>query len=243
MARVGRIERSCGEARKAARAINLGVLPGYVSEAYGVNNHRVVFGLLYDKKERSYPFRWKDGRMKVLEGGPMGAFSRRTFRTGTRSTSAARSRPRCSWPVSGARCGGRARGRRVLSLALPGHTWTNAWSISDDGVVSGWSRKLPNDDAENDPVIWTKSGKIIALKTLPGRADGAAEQTNSPGLTVGYLGNLGTDTDPESDQVAVWRTQGAAPRDGDRSSDRYAYGELVDANDRGQALAMSGTFT
>jgi probable HAF family extracellular repeat protein len=43
---------------KAARAVNLGVLPGYVSsEAYGVNNHRVVFGLLYDKKERTFPFR------------------------------------------------------------------------------------------------------------------------------------------------------------------------------------------
>ena len=43
------------------------MLPGYVeSEAYGVNNDRVVFGLLYDKQERTFPFRWKDGRMKLL---------------------------------------------------------------------------------------------------------------------------------------------------------------------------------
>jgi hypothetical protein len=45
------------------------VLSGYVcSEAYGVNNRRVVFGLLHDKKERSFPFRWKDGRMTGLRG-------------------------------------------------------------------------------------------------------------------------------------------------------------------------------
>ena len=31
-------------------------------------------------------------------------------------------------------------------------------------------------------------------------------------MTVGYLGNLGTDTDPESDQAAVWRTRTAAPQ-------------------------------
>ena len=54
---------------KAARAVDLGVPRGYVSsEAYGVNNHRVVFGLLYDKKERAFPFRWKDGHMTLLKG-------------------------------------------------------------------------------------------------------------------------------------------------------------------------------
>ena len=43
---------------KVSSAIDLGLLPGYVSsEAYGVNNDRVVFGLLYDKKERAVPFR------------------------------------------------------------------------------------------------------------------------------------------------------------------------------------------
>ena len=97
------------------------------------------------------------------------------------------------------------KGKATFLRPLPGHTWTNAWSIGKDGVVSGWSRKLPNDDGENNPVIWTRSGKVIALKTAPGRADGAAEATNRSGLTVGYLGNLGTDTDPESDQAAVWR--------------------------------------
>ena len=78
---------------KAAGAVDLGVLPGYVaSEAYGVNNDRVVFGLLYDKQERTFPFRWQNGRMTVLKeprraraaGGHPG--SRRT-----RSTSVVRS--------------------------------------------------------------------------------------------------------------------------------------------------------
>ena len=54
---------------KVEGAVDLGVLPGYVaSEAYGVNNDRVVFGLLYDKKERTFPFRWENGRMTVLKG-------------------------------------------------------------------------------------------------------------------------------------------------------------------------------
>ena len=47
-----------------------------------------------------------------------------------------------------------ATGKASSLPALPGHTWTNAWSINSDGVVSGWSRKLPNDDGENNPVIW-----------------------------------------------------------------------------------------
>src|SRR5262245_3456232 len=50
-------------------AIDLGVLPGYIgSEAYGINDRRVVFGLLYDKNERTVPFRWEKGRMTVLKG-------------------------------------------------------------------------------------------------------------------------------------------------------------------------------
>ncbi len=52
---------------KVAAAVDLGVLPGYVSsEAYGVTNDRVVFGLLFDRKERTFPFRWMNGRMTVL---------------------------------------------------------------------------------------------------------------------------------------------------------------------------------
>ena len=54
---------------KAADAVDLGVLPGYVtSEAYGVNNERVVLGLLFDRKERAVPFRWENGHMTVLRG-------------------------------------------------------------------------------------------------------------------------------------------------------------------------------
>ena len=50
-------------------------------------------------------------------------------------------------------------------------------------------------------MIWTKSGKAVPMVTPAGRADGAAEATNRAGVTVGYLGNLGTDDDPESERV------------------------------------------
>ena len=82
-------------------------------------------------------------------------------------------------------------------------------------------------------------GKVVALKTAPGRADGIAEATSHAGLTVGYLGNQ-TDTDPEMDQFAVWRTRTAEPQlMGALRPNLIA--EFVDVNDRGQAAGMTGT--
>jgi hypothetical protein len=210
--------------------------------AIGINNKRVVFGLLYDKQERTYPFRWKAGRMTLLKG-PDGrrqqadipdrnAINDRGEIVGTLIAGGQRQAVRWS------------RDGNATSLpALPGHGWTNAWSINSDGVVSGWSRQQPNDDGENNPVIWDKSGSVVALKTLPDRADGAAEATNRTGLTVGYLGNLGTDADPERDNAAVWSAATAEPLLLGPPAPAYGYSELVDVNDRGQAASASGSFT
>ena len=180
-----------------------------------MNNHRVVFGLLYDKRERAFPFRWKHGRMTVLSG-PGGRIRQADVpdrnainERGQIAGDAARRRPAARGALD-------AQGQGDLLPPLPGHSWTNAWSINQRGVVSGWSRKLPNDDGENNPVIWTRSGKVVALKTAPGRADGAAEATNRSGLTVGYLGNLGTDTDPETTRPRCGGPEGAAAAAGPR---------------------------
>ena len=204
---------------KAAGAVDLGVLPGYVaSEAYGVNNDRVVFGVLYDKKERTFPFRWEAGHMTVLKG-PNGRPQQADV--SQRNAINDRGEMAATLIVAGQRQAVRwsADGKATRLPALPGHTWTNAFGINSDGVVSGWSRKLPNEDGEENPVIWDASGKVIPLKTAPGRADGIAEATNRSGLTVGYLGNLGTDgmpgvanTDPERDNAVVWQSRTAAPR-------------------------------
>ena len=235
---------------KVEDAVDLGVLPGYVSsEAYGINNEGVVFGLLYDKKERTFPFRWRAGRMTVLKGlngrlqqadvPDRNTVNDRGQMTGTLLIAGQRQAVRWS-----------PGGKATRLPALPGHTWTNAWSINSDGVVSGWSRKLPNDDGENNPVIWDASGKVVALDTAPGRADGAAEATNRSGLTVGYLGNLGTDgrpgvpnTDPERGNAVVWPTRTAKPRLLGRPAPVHAIAELVDVNERGEAAGMSGTLT
>lgn len=160
--------------------------------AIGINNKRVVFGLLHDKQERTYPFRWKAGRMTLLKG-PDGrrqqadipdrnAINDRGEIVGTLITGGQRQAVRWS-----------RDGNATPLPALPGHRWTNAWSINSDGVVSGWSRQQPNDDGENNPVIWDKSGSVVALKTLPDRADGAAEATNRTGLTVGASGSFTKD--------------------------------------------------
>src|SRR5262245_6204768 len=227
----------------AAGAVDLGVLPGYVSsEAYGVTDDRMVLGLLYDAKERAVPFRWKNGRMTVLKG-PNGRLLY-TDNPGAGGRNAINRRGEVAWTVivRGNRRAVRwsAAGKASFLPGLPGHAWTDAFSINDDGVVSGWSRRLPSKDGEENPVLWTSSGKVIPLKTVPGRADGIADATNRAGLTVGYLGNLGTDADPESDQFAVWRTRTAEPQLLGPVRPNLIT-EFVDVNDRGQVVGMTGT--
>ena len=238
---------------KAADAIDLGVLPGYVaSEAYGVNDRRVVLGLLYDTKERAVPFRWADGRMTVLKG-PNGRLVY-TDNPGSGGRNSINSRGEMAWTVIVRGNRGAVRwtseGKATFLPALPGHTWTDAFGINDQGVVSGWSRRLPNEDGEENPVLWDASGKVVPLKTAPGRADGIAEATNRSGLTVGYLGNAGTDgmpgvpnTDPERDNAVVWQSRSAEPRLLGRPAPVHVIAELVDVNDRGQAAGTAGTLT
>ena len=234
-------------------ALDLGVLPGYVSsEAYGVNDDRVVFGLLYDRKERAFPFRWEGGRMTVLNG-PSGR-PQPTDNPGAGGRNAINARGEIAWTlvVNGDRRAVRwtRDGKGAFLPAVPGHTWTDAFSINDDGIVSGWSRKLPNEDGAENPVLWTRSGKVVPLKIAPNRADGIAEATNGSGLTVGYLGNVGTDgmpgvpnTDPERDNAVVWRSREARPHLLGRPAPVHFIAELVDVNERGQAAGMAGYVT
>ena len=226
------------------------MLPGYVaSEAYGINNHRVVFGVVYDKKERTFPFRWEAGHMTLLNGlngrpQPMDTQSRNSINdrgemVGTLVLAGQRRAVRWS-----------PAGKATRLPALPGHAWTDVFSINNDGVASGWSRKLASDDGEENPVLWDAAGKVIALKTAPGRADGIAEATNTSGVTVGYLGNLGTDgmpgvpnTDPERDNAVIWQSRTATPQLLGRPAPVHSIAELTDVNDRGQAVGMAGTIT
>ena len=223
-------------------AVDLGVLPGYVaSEAYAVNDRRVVFGLLYDRKERTVPFRWESGRMTVLNG-PGGRLLY-SDNPGSGGRNAINSRGEMAWTMI---VGGNRRavrwapdGKAMYLPALPGHTWTDTFGINEAGIVSGWSRKLPNEDGEENPVLWTRDGKIVAMKTVRGQSDGIAEATNSSGLTVGYLGNLGGDTDPEHDQLAVWSSRAAAPQLLGPLRDNVI-AEFADVNDRGEAVGQTG---
>ena len=231
------------EGREGGGRVDLGVLPGYVaSEAYGMNNDRVVFGVLYDRQERTFPFRWAAGRMTVLHGpdGP-----RQQADVPDRNTINERGEMVGTLLVAGQRQAVRwsAAGKATLLPPLPGHTWTNAWSIDATASSPAGRARAANDDGENNPVLWDAAGNVIALQTAPGRADGAAEATNRSGLTVGYLGNLGTDADPERDNAVVWSSPTAAPRLLGRPAPRLGYSELVDVNERGQAAGATGRFT
>jgi hypothetical protein len=90
----------------------------------------------------------------------------------------------------------------------------------------------------------------LDLAGREGRGDGIAEATNRAGLTVGYLGNDGTDgipgvrnTDPERDNAVVWQSRTAAPRLLGRPAPVHHLEELVDVNDRGQAAGTTGSLT
>jgi probable HAF family extracellular repeat protein len=223
----------------AAGAVDLGVPPGYVSsEAYGINNDRVVFGVLYDRQERMYPFRWAKGRITLLKD-PSGRL--RPVEPAQRNAINARGEITATMFVGNTPRAVRwsSTGKATYLPGLPGHAWAWAFSINDAGIVSGWSRKLPSEDGEENPVLWPRSGKIVPLKTVSGQADGIAEATNRSGLTVGYLGNQ-TSSEPESDQFAVWTTRTAEPKLlGKLGANLIA--EFVDVNDRGQAIGMTGT--
>jgi probable HAF family extracellular repeat protein len=229
---------------RVAGAVDLGLLPGYISsEAYGVNNDRVVYGVLYDKKERPFPFRWKNGRMTLLRD-PAGHLRPVSLPDPSKNAINVRGEIAATLIVAGNLRAVRwtRDGKATFLPALPGHTWTWAYTVNDGGVVSGWSRKRPKEHAVEKPVIWTSSGTVVPLKFPSGRGDGVAGATNRAGLTVGLLGNPGTDKDPESDQAAVWSTSTSEPQLlGPATS--YAYAELFDVNDRGQAAGGSGTFT
>ena len=217
-----------------------------------MNNDRVVLGLLYDKRERAVPFRWTNGRMTVLRGP--GGKPVYTDNPGLGGRNSVNSRGEIAWTVivNGNRRAMRwtAAGKASFLPGLPGHKWTDVFGINDDGVASGWSRKLASDDGVENPVLWDASGNVIALKTAPRRADGIAEATNRFGLTVGYLGNAGTDgipgvpnTDPERDNAVVWSSRTAHPNMLGRPAPVHVIAELVDVNDRGQAAGMAAKLT
>jgi probable HAF family extracellular repeat protein len=224
---------------KAKGAVDLGVLPGYVSsEAYGVNDRRVVFGVLYDRQERMFPFRWANGRMTLLKA-PGGGL--RPVQLAQRNAINARGEIAATVLVGDTPRAVRwsASGKASYLPSLPGHAWAWVFGINDAGVVSGWSRKLPNEDGEENPVLWDSAGRVVALKTAAGQADGIAEAANESGLIVGYLGNQ-IDNEPEVDQFAVWSSRTAAPMLFGQKRD-WLIAEFVDVNDRGQAVGMTAT--
>jgi probable HAF family extracellular repeat protein len=229
---------------KPSAAVDLGVLPGYVSsEAYGINNDRVVYGVLYDKKEHTFPFRWKNGRMTLLRD-PRGRVRQVSLPDPSKNPINGRGEMVATLLVAGAYRAVRwaPDGKATFLPALPGHRWTWAYTINEGGVVSGWSRKQPREHAVENPVIWTRSAGAVALRHPAGRGDGVANASNGAGLIVGLLGNTGTDREPESDQAAVWRSLRAGPKLLGPATP-WAYAELFDVNERGQAVGALGSFT
>ena len=114
--------------RAAGKGVDLGVLPGYASsEAYGVNDAGVVFGLLYDRHDRTYPFRWQNGRMTLLKG-PNGRVVETSGNPGSGGRNAVNAHGEMAWTLI---VGGNPRavrwsagGKATLLPRLAGHKWS-----------------------------------------------------------------------------------------------------------------------
>ncbi len=154
------------------------MLPGYVySEVYGVTNDRVVSacsrprgahvsGLLDERSrdcaesaERKLQQMAVPNRHVINERGEMAG-----------TLLVAGNRRAVRWTRDG---------KAAFLHGLPGHAWTNVWSINRNGIVSGCSCTLTSEDGENNTVLWDASGKVVALKTVSGLAEGAAEASNA----------------------------------------------------------------
>ena len=228
---------------KAAGAVDLGVLPGYVSsEAYGVNNDRVVFGVLYDRKERTVPFRWENGHMTVLKG-PNGRIRRR--RTGCGRQERDQRPRRDAWTMIVAR---RPAGR-ALDARRQGDLPSRAARAHLDGRVRHQRRRrrvrLVAQAAERG-----RRGEPRALDALgqgrpaedrpgPGRRDRRGDE---PSRADRRLPRQPAPT-TESRERPV---RGLADAHGRAAACSALSGpnliaELVDVNDRGQAAGMTGT--
>ena len=215
---------------------------GYVSsEAYGVNNHRVVFGLLYDKKERTFPFRWKDGRMRLLKG-PNGrvrqadAPDRNTINergeiAGTLLVAGNRRAVRWTPQGQGELPPGAARahlderlehrrGRhRVRVVAQAAERRRREQPRHLDEVRQG--------DRAEDRAGPCRRGRRADQPLRPdGRLPGQPRHGHRPRERPG---SCLADASGEPQLLGPATT--------------YAYAELVDVNDRGQAAGTSGTFT
>ena len=238
----GRSTRSCGSGGSERGAVDLGVPRGYVaSEAYGINDDRVVFGLLYDKSERTFPFRWKNGRMSVLKG-PNGRRARARRPGPQRDQRARRDRRDAAGRGRPARRALDARrqgdvparaARPRLDVGLEHQRGRRRVRVVAQAAQRG-RREQPRDlDA-------VRQGRRAEDRAGPCRRGRRGDHRS--GLTVGYLGNLGTEQEPESDQAAVWQTATSAPQLLGPARPRTPIAELVDVNDRGQAVGGTGRF-
>ena len=178
-----RSTRSSGRAARRARSISACCRATSPRRRMGSTTHRVVFGLLYDRKERTFPFRWENGRMTVLKG-PGGRLLH-SDNPGSGGRNAINGRGEIAWTMI---VGGNRRavrwapdGKATYLPALPGHTWTDAFGINEAGIVSGWSRKLPNEDGEENPVLWTRDGKIVATEDVRASRMGSPRRRTAPG--------------------------------------------------------------
>jgi probable HAF family extracellular repeat protein len=86
---------------------------------------------------------------------------------------------------------------------LPGGTNGQTDSLAANGLISGWSENGLLDPLtglpEGHAVLWTHSGKIIDLGTLPGGAESLATANNSSGQVVGFSG----DNIPEDPSISL----------------------------------------
>jgi len=118
------------------------------------------------------------------------------------NTAAANPNPGCFIPFNANGGGGDCfverpvvwRNGTVTDLGvLPGGTNGQTDDLANNGLISGWSENGLLDPLtglpEGHAVLWTRTGKIIDLGTVPGGNESLATANNSRGQVVGFSSN------------------------------------------------------
>ena len=135
-----------------------------------------------------------------------------------------------------------AAGQATLLQPLPGHTWTNAWSINATASSPAGRAASPTTTARTTPCCGTPPATSSrSRRPRPRRRRGRGDESVRAHGRVPRQPGHGRRPRARQRRGLVVAHGGAAPAGAPRP--RLGYSELVDVNERGQAAGATGRFT
>jgi probable HAF family extracellular repeat protein len=208
-------------AQRSYTRIDLGSLAGHGAVAFGVNDRMQVVGVSSNADGISRPFLWSDGVMTSLAVLP-GHFSAEASDINNRGDVVGSSGTETALVVHAVLW----RNGLAIDLGTISGNFSQAFAISDNGAIVGWSSTPSGMHA----ALWT-SGTIVDLGTLPGGGTSEASDVNNRGDIVGSA------VAASGERHAFLWTGGTMFDLGTLPGDDFS--EAFAINDRGQVVGRS----